>query len=56
MSDPNSEVNRIRISKQALKKKLIKLSFYEKIRRIIVMQRIAADLAKDKADRIVWNQ
>ena len=43
-------------AKDRLRKKLMKLSFFEKIQRVIEMQKMAKKLSKKSADKLyVWN-
>jgi hypothetical protein len=45
----------VKKSKRALKKHLIGLSYLEKIKRVIEMQKISAQLKKDKTQKIyIW--
>ncbi len=55
MPKKDAEIKRIVAAKRKLKRDLIRLSFYEKIQRIIHMQKIAAKLSDEKNRRPIWN-
>jgi hypothetical protein len=48
-------IQKIKETKQAIKDELINLSFEEKIKRVIEMQKVSKELKKDKSKEIfVW--
>lgn len=46
-------IERIKKTKQAMKRELIALSFEEKIQRVVEMQKFSRDFKKDK-DKVVY--